>query len=61
VSQFLPYFDQYALSHHVWAPDSSTILLPLIDPTGRDRLVALPADGSPSSRTFDGEFGFWSP
>jgi hypothetical protein len=61
VSQFLPYFDQYALSHHVWAPDSSTILLPLIDETGHDRLVALPADGSPSSRVFDGEFGFWTP
>ena len=61
VSQFLPYFDQYALSHHVWAPDSSTILLPMIDRTGRDRLVAFPADGSSTSRTFDGEFGFWSP
>jgi TolB protein len=61
VSQFLPYFDQYALSHHVWAPDSNSILLPVIDRTGRDRLVALPVDGSSTSRTFDGEFGFWSP
>jgi len=61
VRQFLPYFDQYALSHHVWAPDSSSILLPLVDETGSDRLVALPADGTSSSRSFDGEFGFWSP
>ncbi len=61
VSQFLPYFDQYALSHHVWAPDSRTILLPLVNDAGRNQLVALPADGSTSSRVLEGEFGFWTP
>jgi TolB protein len=61
VNEFLPYFDQYALSHRVWAPDSSAILLPLVDANGRDQLVSLEVDGSPSARVFDGTVGFWSP
>ena len=61
VSGILPYFDQYALSHRVWAPDSSSILLPLVDPSGRTRLVVLPADGSDSRPIADGVRGFWSP
>jgi TolB protein len=61
VNQFLPYFDQYALSHRVWAPDSSSVLLPLVDVTGRDQLFILPADGSDGPPTLDGKSGFWSP
>jgi len=61
VNEFLPYFDQYALSHHVWAPDSSAILLPLVDATGADQLVSLQPDGNPSPHVFDGTVGFWSP
>ncbi len=61
VNQFLPYFDQYALSHRVWAPDSSALLLPLVDPAGADRLVILPPDGTAEPTTFDGQSGFWSP
>jgi TolB protein len=61
VNELLPYFDQYALSHRVWAPDSSAILLPLVDDAGRDQLVNLAPDGAPSTRVFDGTAGFWSP
>jgi hypothetical protein len=61
VGEFLPYFDQYALSHRVWAPDSSAILLPLVDDAGQDQLVSLEADGRPSPHVFDGTVGFWSP
>lgn len=61
VSGILPYFDQYALSHRVWAPDSSSILLPLVDPAGRTRLVVLPADGTDGRPVADGDRGFWSP
>jgi TolB protein len=61
VTEFLQYFDQYALSHRVWAPDGSGLLLPLVDATGRAQLTDLPPDGSPSTRTFDGVAGFWSP
>ncbi|HEX2756490.1 MAG TPA: hypothetical protein VHM48_13560, partial [Candidatus Limnocylindrales bacterium] len=60
VRQFLPYFDQYALSHRLWAPDSSSILLPLIGDTGKSQLVAVGANGD-TPRTFDGSSGFWSP
>jgi TolB protein len=61
VNQFLPYFDQYALSHRVWSPDSRSVLLPLVDARGRDQLFILPADGSDGPPTLDGRSGFWSP
>jgi TolB protein len=59
--QVLPFFDQYALSHRPWSPDSSSVLLPLVDGNGVDGLVVLPADGSAPRRIADGEMGFWSP
>jgi hypothetical protein len=59
VDQFLTYFDQYALSHDIWAPDSSSVLLPESDAAGT-HLVVRHADGS-APRTLDGEVGFWSP
>ena len=33
VDQYLTYFDQYATSHQLWAPDSSSILIPVDDAT----------------------------
>jgi len=61
VDRLLPYFDQYALSHRLWAPDSSSILLPLVDASGRQRLVIVPADGTASRPLADSASGFWSP
>ncbi|HEV8544816.1 MAG TPA: hypothetical protein VGQ64_00860 [Candidatus Limnocylindrales bacterium] len=61
VSQLLPYFDQYALSHRFWAADSSLLALPLIDDDGVTRVVAIPPDGSASHPIADAEVGFWSP
>lgn len=61
VNELLPYFDQYALSHHLWSPDSATILLPLVDAAGRTRLFLLAADGTDSLPIADGVSGFWSP
>ncbi len=61
VSQFLPFFDQYALSHRIWSPDSSSIVLPLVDDTGESRITLIPADGSPSHAIADGVAAFWSP
>jgi TolB protein len=61
INQFLPYFDQYALSHRVWSPDSRSLLIPLVDATGRDRLTALPADSGEAPHPYDGDIGFWSP
>ena len=59
--QLLPFFDQYALSHRFWAPDSSSILLPLVRDDGVVGIVVLPADGSDERRIADGEMGFFSP
>ncbi len=61
VDSLLPYFDQYALSHRLWSPDSASLLLPLVDPTGRNQLVVVPADGSDARPIADGDSGFWSP
>ena len=57
----LPYFDQYALSHHFWAPDSSAIVLPLSDEANLDHVVVIPADGGDPHAVATGWVGFWSP
>ncbi len=61
IGELLPYFDQYALSHRLWAPDSSSLLLPLVDANGRTRLTSVPPDGSATRAIADGISGFWSP
>jgi TolB protein len=61
VNEVLPYFDQYALSHRIWAPDSSAILLPLLNASDETQLVALQPGGGDDPLTIDGEAGFWSP
>jgi TolB protein len=61
VGQLLPYFDQYALSHPFWSPDSASIVLPLVNPSGQDQVAVIPADGSDPRPLADGSRGFWSP
>ncbi len=62
ISQLLPYFDQYALSHSLWSPDSTSIVLPLFDSSGAFHPAIIPADGSTDPRPFaDGSRAFWSP
>jgi len=60
VNGILAYFDQYALSHRVWAPDSSSILMPEVGDDGTTHLVARFPDGAPPIE-LAGEIGFWSP
>jgi TolB protein len=60
VNGLLTYFDQYALSHRLWAPDSSSILLPQVDADGTTHVdVFFPDGGTPVP--LEGEIGFWSP
>jgi TolB protein len=59
--QLLPFFDQYALSHRFWSPDSASFLLPLVRDDGAVGIVVLPADGSPERRIADAEMGSFSP
>ncbi len=60
-NELLPYFDQYALSHRLWAPDSSSILLPVTIGDDSTKVVALPPDGGDPTLVVDGDAGFWSP
>jgi TolB protein len=59
IQQVLTYFDQYALSHRLWAPDSSSFLLPVIDADGAARVLAVTPDGEVLAR-LDGVMAFWS-
>jgi len=60
VGSLLAYFDQYALSHRLWAPDSASILLPELDATDTTHVVVRYVDGS-DPISLDGEIAFWSP
>ena len=60
IDQVLAYFDQYALSHRLWAPDSSSFMLPVTDTDGVDRVLAVTPDGDVLAR-LDGVMAFWSP
>ena len=60
INGVLAYFDQYALSHQVWAPDSSSILLPEFADDGSTHLTVRFPDGEPPIE-LTGEIGFWSP
>jgi TolB protein len=60
IDQFLTYFDQYALSHSIWAPDSSSLLMPVIDTDGTTRIAVMFRNDDPP-RPIEGAIGFWSP
>ena len=58
LSQFLPFFDQYALSHSLWSPGSDAIVLPTLEADG-PHLLVLPLEGE--ARTIAaGDTPFWS-
>jgi dipeptidyl aminopeptidase/acylaminoacyl peptidase len=44
-SMILPYFDQYAMSHQVWAPDGSAVVLPLAAGEATPVVTVLGVDG----------------
>lgn len=57
--QFLPYFDQYSLSHRIWSPDSDALVLPMIE-DGRSQIAVIPLSRGATRLIGDGEFAFWS-
>jgi TolB protein len=61
VAAVLPYFDQYALSHRVWSPDSQAIVLPLEDADGRTQATVLDADGADPRPIADARQALWAP
>jgi TolB protein len=60
-SQLLPYFDQYALSHRIWSPDSGAIALPVVAADGSNEIDVIATDGSAARRVAAGVLAFWSP
>jgi TolB protein len=61
VGQFVPFFDQYALSHRLWSATGDAIVLPLVDDAGQSHVTIVPADGTTPRRLADGIAAFWSP
>ena len=59
ISQFLPFFDQYALSHNIWSPNSDAIVLPLRE-EGENRVKVIRIDGSEFIDLGKGDMAFWS-
>lgn len=57
VGQFLPFFDQYALSHRVWSPDSDALALSVVE-DGRAQVAVVPLEGSPQLIA-EGTMPFW--
>lgn len=59
LSQFMPYFDQYALSHRIWSPNSQSIVLPILE-DGRSHIYIIPINGSPKQFLATGSMSSWS-
>jgi WD40 repeat protein len=60
VDQLLTYFDQYALSHEIWAPDSLSILIPEVQADGSTHVAIRYVDDRPPV-AIPGDIAFWSP
>lgn len=58
LSQFLPFFDQYAHSHRLWSPDSQTLVLPQ-RANRQNQVWLIPITGEPIRLT-EGDMPFWS-
>jgi dipeptidyl aminopeptidase/acylaminoacyl peptidase len=61
VSEVMPAFEQYGLSHRLWSPDSSALALPVVAADGTTSIVEIRPDGSQPRRIASGTAAFWSP
>ena len=59
VTQFLPFFDQYALSHSIWSPQSDAVVLTTIDAQNAEKITVFSLDGS-AQIIADGDTPFWN-
>jgi TolB protein len=59
LDQFLPFFDQYALSHRVWSPDSTAIVLPITNADNTRQVTVFGLDGTVTA-VAEGDTPFWS-
>ncbi len=59
LGQFLPYFDQYTLSHQLWSPDSAALVLPMVK-NRQAKIMVVYAGGGQMREVGEGEIAFWS-
>jgi TolB protein len=59
VTQFLPFFDQYALSHSIWSPQSDAVVLTTIDAQNAEKITIFPINGA-AQIIADGDTPFWN-
>jgi TolB protein len=60
ITQFLPFFDQYALSHRLWSPASDALVLPMLDGNGNSAIHVVAVESGESTHVADGSMAFWS-
>ncbi len=60
LTQFLPFFDQYALSHRLWSPDSKALVLSMVA-DGRNQIFIINAINGQKQFLAEGSMPFWSP
>lgn len=60
LTQFLPFFDQYAHSHRLWSPDETALVLP-VRQEGVNKIMVVPASGGIARTIAAGALAFWSP
>jgi TolB protein len=59
VFQFLPYFDQYALSHRLWSPTSDALVIPAVA-SGQPQILVVALEGFSPVALANGSLAFWS-
>ena len=59
LSQFLPFFDQYALSHRIWSPQSNALVLP-VQEGDTSQIILVPARGGAPRTLGEGSMPSWS-
>ena len=59
VNQFLPFFDQYALSHRIWSPASDALVIPMVK-DNQVQIYVVPIDGGPAKPIAEGMMATWS-
>jgi TolB protein len=60
LNQFIPFFDQYALSHRLWSPNSDAIVLPMLDNNGESGIYVVSLESGNATRIASGSMAFWS-
>jgi TolB protein len=59
LTQFVPFFDQYAFSHRLWSPTSDALVLPVLE-DGRSQIYIIPTQGGQKRHLAEGSMPSWS-